>query len=609
MMTISFLKSFIRVILCLYLALPINLFAKQLSYLYINASEGNASGGHTALRFDQETYHFQHFDSGIIRIIRHASADFDYQYRYLENRTLYKTKIELDEPHYEQLRNHFNLRFLVQKQQDALVNEIKLNLALLNNQVQSPLLTIPGAGLFADNFVSHETAINKAIHKKIQESLGTGFIDKYIQQLKTNISIDQPTDWPQSSLQISENAFLSVPYSFASRYLDTISKLLFLQTLKAATPLNKKLYFSPEHTIFTLSTAEITQLKAFQNQLINNLLSLLTSSRPDWGSSAFVLYARILAISHSIQSGKLVLLDSYVANSRQTAYPEVVRYQALFQKQKQQALAKIKQQKHQLFSQQITMTEKHYGQFEMLANYYYERERALSKQQAIRLAGERRLPSKAISLAAHLFPKLSQQQTTTALNNLQFYQASINQQIQTLYQYDLITRNCVTEIFATIKQAEIYTQQMSKLNHLIDNHPFAFIPFSSFDSLSINFQKEIAPSFRAQQLKKMHQQENNIMVYLREFNTVTAKDYKFNESDAIFLLFTDQNIWSRPIFGSLNLLIATTVGIYGSFALPFDSGKALKNSAMGILMSLPELLFFNIRKGSYKHLNFPAQTN
>ncbi|NOQ17346.1 MAG: hypothetical protein GQ581_09820 [Methyloprofundus sp.] len=608
-MTILYLKIFIRVTLYLCLVLPISLCAKPLNYLYINASEGNASGGHTALRFDKETYHFQHFDSGIIRIIRHASADFDYQYRYLENRTLYKTTIELDEPHYEQLRNHFNLRFLLQKQQDAIVNEININLALLNKQIQSPLLTIPGAGLFAGKVVPRETGINKAVHKKIQKTLGADFIDKQIQKLTTNIPTYQPTAWPQNSLQVSENTFLSVPYSFASRYLDSVSKLLFLQTLKANTPLNNKLYFSPEHAIFTLSTAEITQLKAFQNQLINNLLSLLTSSRPDWGSSAFVLYARILALSHSIHSGKLVLLDSYVANSRQATYPEVVRYQALFQEQKQQALAKIKHHKKRLFSQQTIIAEKSYSQFEMLANYYYERERALSKQQAIRLTGERLLPSKAIPLAAHLFPKLSRQQTTTALNNFQFYQASINKQIQTLYQYDLITRNCVTEIFATIKKAEIHTQQMHELNHLVDHHPLAFIPFSSFDSLSINSQKKIAPSFRDQQLKKMQQQENNIMVYLREFNTLTAKDYKFNESDAVFLFFTDQNIWSRPIFGSLNLLTATTVGIYGGFALPFDSGNALKNSAMGILMSLPELAFFNIRKGSYKHLNFPTQTN
>jgi hypothetical protein len=79
--------------------------------------------------------------------------------------------------------------------------------------------------------------------------------------------------------------------------------------------------------------------------------------------------------------------------------------------------------------------------------------------------------------------------------------------------------------------------------------------------------------------------------------------YKFNDQDAAFLIFTDDNILMRPIFGSINLAVATTMSIYGSLSLAFDSGKALKDGTMGILMSLPELAFFNIRKGSYKHLS------
>lgn len=34
------------------------------NYLYIEASEGNSSGGHAAIQFEDEVYHFQHVDSG-----------------------------------------------------------------------------------------------------------------------------------------------------------------------------------------------------------------------------------------------------------------------------------------------------------------------------------------------------------------------------------------------------------------------------------------------------------------------------------------------------------------------------------------------------------------
>jgi len=37
--------------------------------------------------------------------------------------------------------------------------------------------------------------------------------------------------------------------------------------------------------------------------------------------------------------------------------------------------------------------------------------------------------------------------------------------------------------------------------------------------------------------------------------------------------------------------------------LAFRLGRNLKSGATGILMSLPELLFFNMRKGSYKYLS------
>ena len=581
--------------------------AEPLTYLYINASEGNASGGHTALRFGTETFHFQHINGGMIRLIKHASADFDHQYRYIENRTLYTTSIDLSSPHYKQLRNYFNLHFLIQKQQDATLHEIKRNIALLKRQTQSPLLTLPAAGLFATQIVSRETIppIHKILHTKIRQKYGSDFIHKQIQHIKTQLAADRPTPWPQNALHINENAFVGAPYSFAGRYLDNISKLLFLQTLQTNKPLNNQFTFSPEQALFTLSATETRQLQNLRQTLINGLLRLLSSSRPDWGRSAFVLYARILSLTQSIQSGKLVFLDSYISNAQSIPYTEVARYRPLFYQQMQQALTRLRQHKQQLFASPAALSEQTYSQLEMLANYYYERERALNKQQGLRTTGERRLPSKAITLPQHLLPQLSHQQTNIALKHFKAYQTHLQQQLQSLYQYDLITRNCVTEIFAGIRQADINIPALQTLKQLPDKHPLAFIPFRAFDNLAKNYPQDILPSFRRQQLTKMQQEENQLIVYLREFNTLSASNYKFNTQDSFFLFFTDQNLWSRPILGSINLLAATAMGIYGGLALPFDSGKTLKNSAMGILMSLPELAFFNIRKGSYPYLPHP----
>lgn len=589
---------------CCFLYLP-SLNASPLHYLYINAREGSASGGHTALRFDNETFHFQHYDGGIIRLVRHASLDFDFQYRYLDNRTVHQATIELNNEHYLQLRRHFNVLFLQQKQQDDLLKEINLNLSLLQQQAQHPLLNIKGAGLLEKVSVPRETEAFTVhrLQQLIKNQYGDTYLSEQILSLNKEIKALSPRPWPKESLQLNDQSFLPVPYSYASQHIDAVSKLLFLQTIKQGASLNKDHYFTPEQPAFKLSASETEQLKVFQNTLINNLLYLIHSKRPDWGSAAFILYARILSISLSIDSGTLMFLDSFDIDSNSIPYSEVATYRSLLQEQKSKALKKIIQKKQQLLTAQQSISEKAYSRLEMLSNYYFEREKGLIENRSIKVSGEQLLPTKSIPLPDHLFPRLTTQQSKDAIHRLKHYQVLVTQQMQALYDYNLFTRNCVTEIFSAINMADINDKNINEIEQLTKNNLIAFIPFGSFYSLSKDYPRKILPSFRQQQLEKMYQQENSSLVFLRETNTLSAHNYKFNDQDSVFLFFTDDNLWLRPILGSANIVTATAISIYGSLALPFDSGKTLKNGAMGILMSLPELAFFNIRKGSYKHLS------
>ncbi|MDF1583461.1 MAG: hypothetical protein RQ733_07505 [Methyloprofundus sp.] len=587
-----------------------NLYAEVVNYLYINAGEGTASGGHTALRFDQETYHFQHFPGGIIRLVKQASSDFDFQYRYLENRTLYQAGIELDSESYKQLRDHFNLRFLQQKQQDNLLKEIQLNLSLLESKTTdfNALLTIRGAGLFAPktNLSKAARFNNQEINAQIKHRLGSTFLQQKTSQLEQLLVKIKPQPWPESALRLSKNTFISVPYSFAQQYIDTVSQLLFLQILENNTGLDESSYFSPEDQLFTLTEVEIEKLRQLQANLIDSLFSLLNSTRPDCGNATLILYARIISLAYSINSGHWVLLDTYADSSPSITYAQVAIYKAAFQAQQQEALSLISAIKQQLF-RQPAITEKDYSHFERLSNYYYERERGLNKQHEIRTAGEQRLPSKSAPLSAYLLPKLNAQEIATAKTRLINYQANLTQQIQTLYPYDLFTHNCVTEIFAAIQNAEVDAEALVGLLNLINKDLVAFIPYLSFAHIAEQHSQQVSGSFREQQLEKMYAEENNLRVYLREFNTLSARDYKFNELDAPFLFFTHEQVWSRPLFGAFNLMAAASIAVYGSFTWPFDAGANLKKGAMGLLMSLPELAFFNIRKGSYKHLAFSVR--
>jgi len=606
--------NFNSILLCLIFNLICaqNLYAQAVKYLYINASEGTASGGHTALRFGKETYHFQHFPGGIIRLVKQASSGFDFQYRYLENRTLYQTNIELESKQYAQLRDHFNLYFLQQKQQDTLLKEIQLNLALLEPKTIdfNSLLTIRGAGLFSQNTYPIKTATFNSlqINAQIKHRLGGTFLTQKTTQLKQKLAKTKLQPWPENALHLRKNTFISVPYSFAQQYIDTVSQLLFLQTLENNSPLNESSYFSPEDQLFSLSDLEIERLAQLQANLIDNLLSLVNSKRPDSGSAALVLYARVISLSYSINSGHWFFLDTYADNSPSITSAEVEIYKTAFKAQQQDALSSITEIKQQLFSQQA-ITEKDYSHFERLSNYYYERERGLNQRHGIRATGEQRLPSKSAPLPEHLLPKLNAQEVEIAKTRLINYQANLTQQMQALYPYDLFTHHCVTEIFASNPNAQVDAEQLVNLLNGINKDPTAFIPYLSFANIAEQHNQQVLASFREQQLEKMYAEENNLRVYLREFNTLSAQDYKFNELDAPFLFFTNEQVWSRPLFGTLNVITAASMGVYGSFIWPLDSGETLKKGAMGILMSLPELAFFNIRKGTYKHLAFPVSAD
>ena len=94
------------------------------------------------------------------------------------------------------------------------------------------------------------------------------------------------------------------------------------------------------------------------------------------------------------------------------------------------------------------------------------------------------------------------------------------------------------------------------------------------------------------------------MVALRESNTFSSTLYAYNPDDAFFVFFTDDSLVLRPVFGLFNTAAGMGQSVLGFLSWPFDAGKNLKSGATGVLMSLPELLFFNMRKGSYKYLSY-----
>jgi hypothetical protein len=99
----------------------------------------------------------------------------------------------------------------------------------------------------------------------------------------------------------------------------------------------------------------------------------------------------------------------------------------------------------------------------------------------------------------------------------------------------------------------------------------------------------------------MYDREVDSWVYARESNVFSSSLYNHNPDDAWFVFFTDDAVLLRPLFGVINTLAATSQSVFGLVNWPFDGGQEIKIGARGILTSLPEIAFFNIRKGSYPY--------
>ena len=186
--------------------------------------------------------------------------------------------------------------------------------------------------------------------------------------------------------------------------------------------------------------------------------------------------------------------------------------------------------------------------------------------------------------------------------------------LQRLYGYHLFTRNCVTEIFREIDLAlaqapdarvAVREESMRRLGGHVEMTGLRFIPAVSADTVADTYtvSETIAiPSYRQARLARLYREEPPLRVFLRESNTLTSTLYQRNPEDSYFLFFTDDTLAARPLFGMLNLATGLGATLAGVATLPFDRGKTLWAGLKGVVFSLPELAFFNIRKGSFDYI-------
>ena len=326
----------------------------------------------------------------------------------------------------------------------------------------------------------------------------------------------------------------------------------------------------------------------------------MNSNRPDWGYAFFVTLARLIVIDHSIQTGQWTFLDDRDGKAATIPRKQLTLYEGQIQKQQQAKFTRFHKGLSEFINTSIAK-EKNYAILEIAANRYHQWENAENKPE-IRYHSEQPLPVKSISPDRYLITNLSEQQLTKALRFKEMAVQRLFAQEADRHAYHLVTNNCVTALFESL-DASMPGQSEQLLGGYIDPKT-TFVPFQAFDSVLetyhvVNIKDLLA--YRQQKLANLYQRKVDSVVYARESNVFSSSLYNHNPDDAWFVFFTDDTVLLRPLFGVVNTLAATSQSLFGLLRWPFDGGKELKTGARGVITSLPELAFFNIRKGSYPY--------
>ncbi len=555
--------------------------AADLTYLHIEANEGGSSGGHVALRQGDTVFHYQHEAPGVLRLERDSPARFDQRYRLLENRTIHATHVTVDDDTAARLRDELTRRHLVGTQHRACRAALDADVRLLALMDGEPgALRVAGAGFFADGGDAEPALV--ALRARVGDvSRREAAVRAQLVALGPDAFVPPP---------LPSDALGPPCYGFAQRYEDGVALLLAFDALAAARPLASD---AVRTTGLALRDDERAVVAAHRDAITERVARLVDSRRPGAGFALLVGMARLAALQRTLDTGHWVLLDAYAADAA-VVDPAVVqsRRDAM-----DDLVATVRRELDVARTAFVTAgtQETALGDVETAGNRLVELLAARDDGRPLRIQTGALLPQRPADVRAlPAVPNDVAPALATARARADAYTAAVT----TLDRYELVTRNCVTELFAAVDAAlGSAAEAERRLGGHVDG-TLRFIPFvaaaSVADTWTVDAVEE-RPSYRRMRLATMP----GVLDRLRESNTVTSTIYRRNPDDSVFLFFTDDGIAMRPLLGLANLAVGLGAGIAGLGLLPADGGALLRAGVWGAIWSVPELVFVNIRKGTF----------
>lgn len=587
--------------------------AAFIDYLLVEANEGGSSGGHVAIRFGDRTYHFQNED-GRLHTRREPTARLLADYALAGNRGVRAVRIEVSEASWHRLRERFETRRLVEARQlalaEALTRERRLLEQLAAAGPHEPMLAVPlpGAGYLEPAPAGEASAALLALRGRIARERGPHFLAERRRALARRIDALDPAQTADPPRAPGEDE-LPPPFStFADRYLALASVRTAMAWLDGGVRLRADGFGALENEALRLDARARRALERAAHGLDARLFALATADSPDSGHALLVALARRAALERSLATGRLVFLDAFPDDAERILPETGLLAPRWTTPLVADAAADLATAWERLVAAEAP-GERELGALEEVANRYAEASRAARGEGALRVVRERLVPARTANVPTPR-PPLAGAPLARALEQARVREAGWQSALDRLHGYDLVSHNCVSALLDTL-QGGFEDPRGGSTEHLggyVD--PTAALHFwplvsarAARDAYRAQDAWRLAPLRRAR-VAAMQHGRSGWRVALRESNTLTSTAYVHSPEDSFFLFFTDGPATTpvRPLLGAANLSAGLLHAAWGVVRAPLDRGRTFLAGVRGVVMSGPELGFFNIRKGSYPYV-------
>jgi hypothetical protein len=593
-----------------------------IEYLHIEAGSGASGGGHAGLRIGGTTYHYVYAEPGLIESTAEPNEDFEYAYRALGNRSIHVSRIATSDAAYEALAETFERRHITQQAQVELLETAVDDQALAAylyeqrclddaapTSVPSPRLR--GAGYFESArrpAPASETTVGPG---EVATLLTTASVVKLRAEIDRVYGVDYLAHKFQNTAReirdlrfqpatIDPLAEWKIPAhddGFAERFTTLATAGVAVDVLLHERAPLPGAYRLLDDRADRLTEQELVVLAVRAAGLRSSLVRLAASKRHDWGYPMLVGMARLVALEASLQARRLVVPDSFDDAASWVPVEKLLADAPVVD-------ALLTERRVELDAARTALLaaapddEAAWSRLEVAVSATRELGDAVELGKgSVRAYSDTMLPSRGVELDG-TWPlpaadcETLARWTTSAKNAADTLRA----RLRAIYHYDVVSRNCVTEIFRTIQAAGATFGA-----NAFPDAGLGFIPFVSAAAVNESYpvaERSTLPSYRTYWLVRLRETEGSARTALRESNTITATLRHPDERDDVFLFYTEDATLLRPFYGALNAGIGAGATLAGLATLPFDGGRLLTRGARSFVFSVPELAFVSFRKGS-----------